>query len=172
MDRFTVAVLEEHLDRLAGEIATAGKRYQDHGLAFCWEDGQPVYPDTVTERFNRLVDLAKVPKITLHEVRHSCPTIALRTGVHSKVVSGRLGHATVVFTLDTYSADMPELDESAAESISGLLAPGRGESQMINIGLLSPTGHFWDPVRGHPAAPEPAGQAWRALAQRTRHPAR
>ncbi|MGH3569065.1 MAG: hypothetical protein ACRDRH_24190 [Pseudonocardia sp.] len=32
----------------------------------------------------------------------------------------RLGHATVAFTLDTYTEDVPELHHAAAETVSGL----------------------------------------------------
>jgi hypothetical protein len=49
--------------------------------------------------------------------------IALRSRVHSKIVSNRLGHATVAFTLDVCSADVPGLNEQAAEDIGGLLLP-------------------------------------------------
>ena len=41
------------------------------GLVFCWEDGRPIYPDTITERFNRLVEAARFPLIRLHDVRHT-----------------------------------------------------------------------------------------------------
>ncbi|WP_394617149.1 hypothetical protein JNUCC0626_47320 [Lentzea sp. JNUCC 0626] len=50
-------------------------------------------------------------------------TIALRTGIHPKIVSSRLGHATVAFTLDTYSADIEDLDRDAAEAVIGLFLP-------------------------------------------------
>ncbi len=122
LDRFTAHVLREHAARLEEEAF--GDAYQDHGLVFCWEDGRPIYPDTLTERFNRLVELAQLPQIRLHDVRHSYATIALRSGVHPKIVSTRLGHATVAFTLDTYSAaDIPDLDQQAAEDIGGLFLP-------------------------------------------------
>lgn len=90
---------------------------------FCWEDGRALYPDTITERFNRLVERAQLPRIRLHDVRHSYATIALRSGVHPKIVSSRLGHSKVAFTLDTYSADIPDLDQQAAEDIGGLFLP-------------------------------------------------
>jgi integrase len=123
LDRFTTQVLREHMRRLREEKEAFGHVYQDHGLVFCWEDGRPIYPDTITERFNRLVELAQLPLIRLHDVRHSYATIALRSGVHPKIVSTRLGHATVAFTLDTYSADVPDLDQQAAEDIGGLFLP-------------------------------------------------
>jgi hypothetical protein len=44
-------------------------------------------------------------------------------------VSSRLGHSTVAFTLDTYSADVPDLDRQAAEDISGLFLPAVPEGR-------------------------------------------
>lgn len=123
LDRYTVLVLREHLDKLRAHKESWGPTYIDNGLSFCWEDGQPVYPDTITEQFNRLVDRAALPVIRLHDVRHTYATIALRSGVHPKIVSSRLGHATVAFTLDTYSADIPDLDQEAAEDIGRLFLP-------------------------------------------------
>ncbi|MCR3752936.1 Phage integrase family protein [Lentzea californiensis] len=64
-----------------------------------------------------------MPLIRLHDVRHAYATISLRSGVHPKIVSSRLGHATVAFTLDTYTEDIPDFDAGAAESISGLFLP-------------------------------------------------
>lgn len=126
LDRYTTAVLREHLDRLNDEQAMFGASYQDNRLVFCWEDGRPIYPDTITEKFNALVDRAGLPLITLHGVRHSYATIALRSGVHPKIVSSRLGHASVSFTLQTYTEDIPDLDRQAAEDIGGLFLPGSG----------------------------------------------
>lgn len=104
-----------------------GSGYQDHGLVFCWGDGRPIYPDTITEQFNRLVDLAGLPRSQLHDVRHSCAAIAPWAKVHPKIASSRLGHATVAFMLDQYSADIPDLDQEAAESIGGLFLPAPPE---------------------------------------------
>lgn len=127
LDRFTTQVLREHMTRQREDKEAFGDAYQDNGLVFCWEDGRPIYPDTITERFNRLTELAQLPQIRLHDVRHSYATIALRSGVHPKIVSTRLGHATVAFTLDTYSAHIPDLDQQAAEDIGGLFLPPHDE---------------------------------------------
>jgi len=47
--------------------------------------------------------------------------LALAAGVNPKVVSERLGHATMSFTLDTYSHVMPGLQEDAAARVAALL---------------------------------------------------
>jgi integrase len=51
---------------------------------------------------------------TSSDLRHTHATLALRTGIHPKVVSERLGHATVSITLDTYSHAIPARQEEAA----------------------------------------------------------
>ncbi len=123
LDSFTTGVMVVHFQQVDKEKADWGDAYQDHGLAFCWEDGRPIHPDTITEEFNRLVDFLGLPKIRFHDVRHTYATISLRTGVHPKIVSSRLGHATVAFTLDTYTGDIEDLDRDAAEAVIGLFMP-------------------------------------------------
>ena len=44
-------------------------------------------------------------------------TLALKAGVHPRVVSERLGHANVGITLDLYSHVVPSLARDAAEQI-------------------------------------------------------
>ena len=64
---------------------------------------------------------ANLPAIRLHDMRHSYATAGLAAGVPPKVMSERLGHATVAFTLDTYTSALPALDESAAEVVADLI---------------------------------------------------
>lgn len=128
LDRRTAAALADHLAMLAEERRLHGADYQDHGLLFCWPDGRPIYPETITDHFNRLVDRAGLPLITLHDVRHTYATMSLRAGVNPKIVSTRLGHATVAFTLDTYTEDVPELYHAAAETVSGLFLDDEAEA--------------------------------------------
>jgi integrase len=120
LDQRTAAALADHLAMLEDERRQYGDGYHDHGLLFCWSDGRPLYPETITDQFNRLVDRAGLPVITLHDVRHTYATMSLRAGVNPKIVSARLGHATVAFTLDTYTEDVPELHHAAAETVTGL----------------------------------------------------
>ena len=64
----------------------------------------------------------------LNAYRHTHATLALQAGIHPKVVSERLGHATISITLDTYSHAIPAMQEEAAALIAGLVfAPGQVE---------------------------------------------
>jgi integrase len=59
--------------------------------------------------------------IRLYHLRHTHATLALQAGVHPKVVSERLGNATVSITLDTCSHAIPAMHEDAAALIAGLV---------------------------------------------------
>ncbi len=59
------------------------------GLLFVWQDGRPLHPDTITALFHKHVAAAGLPKIRLHDVRHSYASAALKAGIAAKVVSER-----------------------------------------------------------------------------------
>ena len=61
------------------------------------------------------------PSIRLYDLRHSCATLLLEGGVHVKVVSERLGHASAMQTLDRYSHVVPGLQESATVQLESML---------------------------------------------------
>jgi len=75
----------------------------------------------VSRCFRRAVKAAKLPEISLHDLRHTHATLALRAGIHPKVVSERLGHATGSITLDTYSHAIPAMQEEEAALIAQLV---------------------------------------------------
>ena len=86
------------------------------------EDGTLIFPDSVTKAFQRLSREAGLPVIRLHDLRHTWATLALQAGVHPKVVSDRLGHATSSITLDLYSHVHPALDAEAATTVAALFS--------------------------------------------------
>ena len=97
-----------------------GPGFNPEDLVFVWADGRPYRPEWLSREFERASRLAGLPRIRLHDVRHSYATAALAAGIPAKVVSERLGHAQVSITLDTYSHVLPSLDESAADRVAAL----------------------------------------------------
>ena len=71
--------------------------------------------------WRQAVKMSMLPPIRLHDLRHTLATLTLQAGIHPKVVSERLGHATVSITLDTYSHAIPAMQEEAAALIAGLV---------------------------------------------------
>lgn len=103
LDAETVALLRAHRARQNEEKLALGPGYEDSGLVFAKEDGTPVNPNHLTVLFQRIAQRAGLPRIRLHELRHSHATLAFASGVHPKVVSERLGHANPAFTMQVYS---------------------------------------------------------------------
>jgi hypothetical protein len=68
------------------------------------------------------VKRAGVPRIRLHQLRHTHASLLLAAGVNPKVVSERLGHSS--FTLDTYAHVMPGMQPDAAELFIRLVFNG------------------------------------------------
>lgn len=66
-------------------------------------DGEPVHPHAVYEAFRRIVHNAGVPTIRFHDLRHTHGSLLIKDGIPVKVVSERLGHANIAFTM----ADLP-----------------------------------------------------------------
>ena len=91
------------------------------GYVFTREDGDPLDPDRISHLFGVAAASAGVPRIRLHDLRHTAASLAMATGVHPKVVSERLGHASVAFTLDVYSHLLPGMQEDAAAQIANLI---------------------------------------------------
>ena len=81
----------------------------------------PCTPQVVSRAFTQALKAARLPEIRLHDLRHTHATLALRAGIHPKVVSQRLGHATISITLDTYSHAIPAMQEEAAALIAELV---------------------------------------------------
>ena len=81
-------------------------------------DGTGRDPDVVSHQFADLVRLAGLPKIRLHDLRHTHATSRFTGRSAPKVVQERLGHASVKVTLDTYSHVMPPMHQEAAARVA------------------------------------------------------
>jgi integrase len=112
--------------QLAERMAWAGV-WSDTGRVFTRENGTPLRPAHVSERFDTLVSRLGLPPVTLHGLRHGSATMVFAAGVPIKAISEMLGHATSAFTADVYTEVAEELAEAAAAAI-GAYIPRRAKS--------------------------------------------
>ena len=101
----------------------AGAAYQQNDLVFATPEGGPLAPRNLKRRHYRLIlEHAKLPEdLRLYDLRHACATLLLAAGEHPKVVSERLGHASITLTLDVYSHVLPTMQEAASEKLEKML---------------------------------------------------
>ena len=110
-----LALRREQADRDAATRTVAdAPASRDWGLVFTEPDGGHLAPQKVTDTWREAVRAAPQPSIRFHDLRHTHATLLLQAGISPKVVSARLGHASVKTTLDVYAEVLPAMDADAA----------------------------------------------------------
>jgi len=116
--------LRPYLDRQrkdqARRRAEAGAAWCENDLVIDRGDGSALNPDTLSAGWARFLRLAGLPHVRFHDLRHAHATLMLQQGVHPKIVSERLGHASIGITLDTYSHVLPAMQTEAATAFDEL----------------------------------------------------
>ena len=102
-------------------LETQEKKSDDEYI-FPSPNGGPISPDSVQNMLNRVLKRAGLPKIRVHDLRHTFATLALQNGVDIKTVSGMLGHYSAGFTLDTYTHVTTPAQIEAANTMGNVLA--------------------------------------------------
>ena len=120
----TIPIAEEVIDMLKQHKAKqnqnkliAGSAYNDTGLVFSSELGNPIDPRNFTEQFERMLEQAGLRRVRFHDMRHSHATMLLMQNVQPKIIQERLGHSTIAMTMDTYSHLLPGMQEEATEKV-------------------------------------------------------
>lgn len=122
----TVKALLEHRRQQGIDRLRIGSDWQDHGLVFPTSIGTPYTLSSLTNKwFKPALVKAALAGFNLYSLRHTHATLLLANGENAKVASERLGHSTVVLTLDTYSHVLPDMQQQAAERIEMLLFSNR-----------------------------------------------
>lgn len=121
----------------------AGPEWQEHGFVFTTENGTPLHG--ARRSFERVMAEAELgewgpepqkprsgpppkrrfkPAFRIYDLRHTCATLLLLAGESLKVVSERLGHATITLTADTYSHVLPTMQRAAADKLETMFGTG------------------------------------------------
>lgn len=98
-----------------------GPLYGKYNLVISTADGKPVHPRNFARTFDRIITKAGVKKVSIHGLRHTNATLLMKQGINPKIVSERLGHANVGFTLDIYSHTDLEMQEESVNKLQNLL---------------------------------------------------
>lgn len=121
LDELLLGLLRAYKVRQATEQLAAGESYNAEGWLFADELGVPYYPDSLSEWFDDKVKALGLPRIRLHDMRHTAATLMLAGGVPVKVVSEMLGHASPTITLGIYAHVLPGMAEEAGAALSAKL---------------------------------------------------
>ena len=122
LSKKAVDALRGHRARQDEEKSRSGSLWQDNGLVFPTTTGTTTSGTNLLGRhFKPLLERAGLPAIRLHDLRHTCATILLMKGKHSKFVQEMFGHANISITLDTYSHVIEGMDGGLADAVDDAL---------------------------------------------------
>lgn len=95
--------------------------FTKNDYVFINNKGQLIPRETLRKKMNRAIELSGVPKITVHDLRHTMITTLMQSGTPSKTVQSRAGHSQVQTTYDVYTHSNREDDRKAAEVLDQMI---------------------------------------------------
>ena len=106
-----------------------GKDFDDNFI-FIQDNGQQMHLSTPTHKFREIIDLhnanckegEELPRIRLHDLRHTSATLLISEGVDVRTVAGRLGHSSPSLTLNVYAEALQSADKDALKKLENVLA--------------------------------------------------
>ncbi|WP_410537500.1 tyrosine-type recombinase/integrase [Streptomyces sp. KL2] len=121
-----VDALRAHQERQAQERKVAGEKWkplpeQPSGLVFTTATGRPTDPRSLNRMLTILCRDAKVRRVRVHDLRHTCASLLLAQGVDARTIMETLGHSTITMTLDTYAHVMHTTLQAAADRMDEAL---------------------------------------------------
>jgi integrase len=122
----TIAALSEHADRQRQAKEWGGTRWKGNSwnLIFTSSIGTPLDERSVLRIFqDKILKRAGLPKMRIHDLRHSAAAILIAQGVDARSISELLGHSSVAFTLQTYGHLLESTKRETAEKMNAALAP-------------------------------------------------
>lgn len=117
-----ISSLTSHRVRQLEQRLIAGSLWSDDNLVFTNRNGKPLDRANVRKQFHGLLESTNLPKIRIHDLRHTAATLLLLQGVNPRTVMELLGHSDVTMTLNTYSHVLASLKQEAAQCMDAALA--------------------------------------------------
>lgn len=108
---FVVEMLNAHRSNQMEERYKMGDKWVDRNLVFCGSQGNYFIPNYLLKIFKKALTAAGLPRMRVHDLRHSAATILLSMNIHPKVVQELLGHSSINITMDLYSHILPSMQQ-------------------------------------------------------------
>lgn len=121
IDSDTAFLLKEQ-EKYQQSLRSCYANFIDRDLVFADRNGSPIRPDTITREISKYGKNAGMPKgFTLNSLRHTHATTLLQSGINIKIIQERLGHSSIVTTMQTYAHVTPQDEQSAATKIQEIM---------------------------------------------------
>lgn len=113
-------VLRQHQQEQERELHSLKVRHEVEPV-FASLEGSYLDPNNMTRTYRSLLEKSGVTRIRFHDLRHTAASLLIRQGVPAKLVSDRLGHTDVAFTLKVYTHLYDDQKHDAARPLETLM---------------------------------------------------
>ena len=113
--------LKEEFNRQTENKKCFGEGWKGTGFVIVWEDGRPYRPNYLSELFTKFLKKNNLPKIVLHELRHTFASISNEAGVQEFNIGKALGHANVGTTKKIYTHLFDDKHTAAVDAVANFI---------------------------------------------------
>ena len=125
-DSLLTSLKKEHNQQVENK-KSFGEAWHDTGFVVVWEDGRPYRPNYISELFTKFLKKSGLPKIVLHELRHTFASISNEAGVQEFNIGKALGHANVGTTKKIYTHLFDDKHTAAVNAVANLIDGNKEE---------------------------------------------
>lgn len=100
-----------------------GNTYIESDYVFTWQDGRVMSPDYLSSKFRKIIKKSETldNRIHLHDLRVSCVSILVNSGINIKDVSKWVGHSNVQTTMNIYARTTRRRQYQTGEKMASVL---------------------------------------------------
>lgn len=138
----------EHQQACRAEYKNA---YDDNDYVVVMEDGRPFRPNYLSELFSKFLADNDLPKIVLHELRHTFASLSNQAGIPAYNIGKALGHSTPATTQKIYTHLLDQTHTQAVEGVAAIADEARrkaGKEYLLQlVKALIDEIRVWDPMK-------------------------
>ena len=139
---------KEHQQACRAEYKNA---YDDNDYVVVMEDGRPYRPNYLSELFGKFLADNDLPKIVLHELRHTFASLSNQAGIPAYNIGKALGHSTPATTQKIYTHLLDQTHTQAVEGVAAIADEARrkaGKEYLLQLAkALIDEIRAWDPMK-------------------------
>lgn len=115
LNQTTLTIFKNEYARYLENTRKSG--FVDSGYVICQDNGEPFIPSSIPQKWKRFCEQHKLRKIRFHDLRHTCATILIASGVDAKTVQTWLGHSDIQVTLNIYAHCLESMKKTAGDKM-------------------------------------------------------
>ena len=122
-----LTTLKKEYSKQAENKKNFGEAWHGTDFVIVWEDGRPYRPNYISELFTKFLKKNGLPKIVLHELRHTFASISNEAGVQEFNIGKAMGHANVGTTKKIYTHLFDDKHTTAVNAVANLIDGNKEE---------------------------------------------